>query len=322
MNDFADIYGCRPNTEAPELLEEIERLAAPWDGIEKPPIVKWDSIRPHLEISALHFDKKREQEKFLYFWEIAKELGFQIEDLFYSSQGSIGSCEGFSLYQNAYLATLLKQIAAGSEQTVEKVNALVTWLYSKGWSRLGGQTISAGAKYGAEIGVFPESKVGRYSASWYDKDRAETAKEEAAKRQICTSLIPDDVDKLEAVTLCLRANHVVQIGCSQAIRGSHIDEKGRAVGELGGWWSHAILISELDVDQETGEKMFRIENSHGNIYPNRDGSPQFGFWVSEKDMKRILDGGFADLLLVVYVESPTDPKASKNLNPPEVQNAG
>ncbi len=310
MDTLDPLFGCTPNYKKPELLKEIKECSAPWDANDKPSLCTWESLKPALKETADALSAR----KLKFWWEIATELGFDPEELITPSQGSIGSCAGVSYFERCYIIQLLKQIGNGfSEQKVEKINALPTWLISKGWSRWGGQTISAVTKEGTETGVFPASMVGDNSANWYNSSLAEKHIADAEKRQMGACLIPEDVDAVEVIRLALKAGRVVEIGNSTAIAdGTKKDENGIYTVQCSGRWSHATMFSEYKT--VNGQEYFRWENSHGLIYENDCNEPRFGGWMTLKTLEQFTSSTFCDLTVVTYVECPYDENVEPTLN--------
>ncbi|MDO4571583.1 MAG: hypothetical protein Q4D38_14455 [Planctomycetia bacterium] len=307
------MFGCVPNAETPEIVDALSRATVPWDAADKPALAEWATLKPWLEERADTMDMVRKAGKYIPWWKMCENLGVQAVSLFVPSQGSIGSCAGVSYFDRCYQATLLHQIATGSEQTIEPVNAMPTWLISKNWSRRGGQSISAVVREGVSTGVFPAAAVGSYSANWYDSSAAEKYIYDAQERQMGASLVDDAEDKYAAVELALRAGLVVEVGQSVAVNGSEIDANGVPVATLGGSWSHATTFTELVIIN--GKKYLRWDNSHDLIYHDSMFGPAFGALMSVDTAKRFLGGRWTDLAVVTYVESPYDEQAATNLNP-------
>lgn len=308
-----EMCGCLPNSETPGIVADLFEAEAPWDATDKPAISSWSSLKPWLEEQAEIKARLRSQGKYEYWWDTCVRLGFDVNKLLITSQGAIGSCAGVSYFDRCYLTTLLHQIAAGSEQQIEPVNALASWLESKGWSRRGGQSISAVVQEGCSGGVYTASQVGEYSASWYDSSAVEKHTADAEKRQMGACLVDSSEDKAEAALLALRAGLVVEVGQGIAISGEKTDEHGVPVLSLAGSWSHATAATELVIID--GVEYVQVTNSHGLAYLKQIRGPRFGGLLTLDDMKRYFGGGWCDVAIVTHVESPYDPKASHNLNP-------
>ena len=314
MSAYNDmLFGCIPNAENPKLLSDLKsRFEVAWDAEDKPSLCSWESLKSHLEEKAETIQKLKSAGKYRFWWETCRKLGLNPEKLLVPSQGNIGSCAGVSYFDRCYLITVLHQIAEGSEQQIEPVNALVTWLISKGWSIRGGQTISAVVMEGIETGVFPASMVGNYSAGWYDKRTAQDHAADAEKRQMGACLVPDSEDKFDALTLALQGGKAVEIGNSKAVNGYDTDSNGVTVLTLGGSWSHATMFSEiLDIN---GNPYYRWENTHDLICESEFG-PRFGGLMTPDGTKRFLDCTFCDLAVVTYAESPYDTTIKPTLLP-------
>lgn len=313
-DEATPFYGCVPNAANPQVTAEIASLAAPWDATDKPTISSWSSLKPWLEEKAESKDRLRSQGKSPFWWDICHRLGLDPLELITPSQGSIGSCAGVSYFDRCYLFTLLHQIADGSEQQIEPVNALASWLRSKGWSRWGGQSISAVVKEGCSGGVYPASMVGTYSAGWNDKSAADAHTADAEKRQMGACLVPDSEDKFEAADLALRAGLVVEIGNSRAVaEGTEKDSNGVPVLSLSGSWSHAHVASELVIIN--GKVYYRWDNTHGPIYDGTQHGPTTGGVMTPDTFRRFLDSSFCDLAIVTHVESPYDLTLLPTLTP-------
>lgn len=306
-------YGCEPNCSKPYLMQDMEEMAIPWDAEDKPRLCTWETLKPYLESRVALNEASPKNLKM--WWEIATKLGFEPEELLIPTQGSIGSCAGVSYFDRCYLIQLLKQVGNHfSEQKVVRVNALATWLKSKGWSRWGGQTISAVVKEGVETGVYAVENVGEYSYSWYNRSLADKFLPEAEKRQMGACLVPDKENKVDVIRLALKAGHVVEIGNSVAVSdGTKTDKNGVACVTCSGGWSHATMFSEYKVVNDT--EYFRWENSHGKIYPNNAEEPRIGAWMTLDTLRRFTSSSFCDLAVVTYVEAPYDMKLKATLNP-------
>lgn len=306
-------YGCIPNAATPDELSRLESISCPWDSREQPRITTWESYNRYLEDRAYFVEWQKERGKYRFWWETCRELGNDPETLLIASQGNIGSCAGVSYFDRCFQITLLKQIAAESEQTIEPVNSLISWLISKDWSARGGQSIAAVVRTGVDTGVFPASKVGAYSTTNWEKKTAEEHRIEAESRQMGACLVPNEVDKVEAIELSLRAGHVVEIGNSVGVTGCIADKNGVLVAQLGGRWSHATMFSEIQ--NVNGTTYFRWENSHGLIYGKTGTEPRFGCWMTRTQVEQFCASDFCDIAVVTYVESPYSTKLTPTLVP-------
>lgn len=308
------LFGCIPNADTPEDVAAVEALAAPWDAADQPIICTWESYKPFLEAEAERMNFLRSCNTYVYWWDICKSLGLDPVKLLIPSQLAIGSCAGVSLFDRCYQITRLKQRKEGSEQMVEPVNALPTWLNSKGWSRWGGQSIAGVLREGCSTGVFPASMVGDYSVNWNDKAAFNAHLEDAKQRQIGSCMVSDGEDPVEAIELILRAGKVVEIGQGVGIAdGTTRDENGVEVVTCSGGWSHATCFSELV--KINGTEYFRWENSHGLIYSSYMNAPAFGGLMTKKTLERFCSSSFCDIAAVTYVESPYDTTLKTSLIP-------
>lgn len=318
------MFGCIPNRKQTREyldagkkppLETLRENAVPWDSNEIPPISTWKSVKEKLEtfngvISKNWFERKVYRDN---------------PGLLITSQGSIGSCAGVSLYDRCYQTTLINQVGMGSEQTIEPVNALVTWLISKGGLRAGGQSIASVLEYGREVGIYPSRLVGKYdSGSRYDSDWRKY--DEAAKsRQMGFALIEEEngeqlsaLDLVDSIIKCCRGGLSVEIGQSRAVRdGVQTNSDGVDVGVIGGSWSHATAFSGYK--KVNGNDYVFWINSHGNIYKSNDGTPDYGCWFGRDELYRFVNCSFCDVAVITYAESPYG-TVNSNLNPLEVKN--
>lgn len=316
-------YGWVPNSQqaaqAAELgmasdTELLRTHIVPWDATDQPTVTTWDSYADFCEEEAEKCDAFRRAGQLFNWWEAAKLLNVDVKKLMIASQGAVGSCAGVSLYDRCYQMTLLNQIAAGSEQAIESVNALATWLISKNGSRSGGQTIAAALRYGAELGVYPAALVGSYDATARYERRWRNFDADAQARQIGSAVIESHGESLARiiVTAC-RANKAVEIGNSLAVRdGVTRDVNGVYVVNTGGYWMHATAF--CGYQKIAGDEYVFWANSHGNIYSASDGTPDFGAWMDYDTLVRFCSGSYCDAAVVTYVESPQG-LASNNLNP-------
>lgn len=300
-------------------IDKLHESVAPWDGTDKPTIISYADYSTRLAELAKESDAKRAAGLLKNWWETTAYK----EGLLIDSQGYAPSCAGVSMFDRCYQTTLINQIAAGSEQTIEPVNALVTWMISKGGSRAGGQTIAAVVQYGANVGVYPAALVGEYDAgSRFDSDWRKFDND-AGKRQIGACLLEDSngrslsTDNLtDAIFLACRAGKSVEIGQSVGVRsGRTTDSNGVEVVTLGGSWAHATAFSGWQM--VNGAEYVYWINSHGRIYESHDGSPAIGGWMPKDTVRRFCSCSYCDAAIITYVESPHG--ADKlNLNPMEI----
>lgn len=299
-------------------IDAVHDLVCPWDGTDQPTIVTYADYSAHLAALADEADLLREVGLYRNWWERqAYKDGLLID-----SQGSIGSCAGVSYYDRCYITTLVNQIGNGSEQSVEPVNALASWLISKGGSRSGGQTIAAVVQYGSELGVYPAALVGEYDASSRYDSGWRRFDSEANKRQMGACLLEDSNgwsldagDMADAILLACRAGKTVEIGQSIGVRsGRTMDSNGVSVVQLAGGWAHATAFSGWKI--VNGAEYAYWINSHGRLYESNDGSPAIGGWMSKDTVKRFCSSNYCDAAICTYVESPHG-KDNLNLNPVE-----
>ena len=287
-------------------IDSLHEITCPWDGTEQPTIITYDSYSAYLASRAKDADSKRDAGFLLNWWDRPDYN----ELLILASQGSIGSCAGVSMFDHCYQCTLLNQIGEGSEQTIEPVNAIVSWMVSKGGSRSGGQTIAAVLQYGAELGVYPAALVGAYSDSARYDSGWRKFDSEANKRQMGACLLEDpngdglgSGDMADAIMLACRAGLAVEIGQSIGVRsGRTLDSNGVAVVRLGGYWAHATAFCGWK--EVKGTEYAYWVNSHGNIYEATDGTPAIGGWMDLDTVKEFCSSRYADAAICTYVESP------------------
>lgn len=316
-------YGWIPNAQqaarAVELgvasdVQLLQPLVAPWDTTDHPTVTTWKSYADFCEEEAGKCDALRKAGQLSNWWEVAKRLNLDVAKLMIASQGAVGSCAGVSLYDRCYQMTLLNQIASGSEQTIESVNAIVTWMISKNGSRSGGQTIAAVLRYGAEVGVYPAALVGSYDAAARYDQRWREFDANANVRQVGSAVIETHGESLARtiVTAC-RANKAVEIGNSLAVRdGVTRDSNGVYVVKTAGYWLHATAF--CGYQKVAGDEYVFWANSHGNIYAAPDGTPEFGAWMDYDTLVRFCSSSYADAAVITYVESPQG-LTNANLNP-------
>ena len=296
-----NIYGCIPNSRTPEVMAEITASAVPWDGdiTQTPAVVTWESFQRVLETLPdvdTHWWKK-------YDW----------QQYFTASQEYRPNCAGFGEANAAMMRTLIQAGSQFSEQKPEKFNPMLTWLLSKGGSPYGGQSIGAMAKYGNQIGNFLASDIGDYDPGKAYTGRSEAANENAKKHQI-SFCIYEGNDPAEAILTACRKGFTVFLGNSVGVASGRVtDENGVEALELSGSWSHAHAGGGFLI--VNGVRYLYWMNSHGPIYPAKDGTPPIGGWMSEHTLRRFLSGSFADVCFIIYVECPYDLDLKPTLNP-------
>ena len=263
--------------------------AAPWDATDQPPVTTWDSFAEYLTTAP-------EGDSFFEWWRNCR-----YSETFYASQQSQPNCAGFAL-ANATTATLIHQIATKySEQRLERLNPMATWVISKNGSTRGGQTISAICMAGNKYGNFTDTVAGRYNEQnrYYEWTKHI---EEAKQRQVGICLFEGTRDELgEAIVLAMRLGHGVVIGNYNAVSGTRQDENGMFVATLGGRWAHATAFAGYRKVNGT-EYVFWI-NSHGNIYDGNK-TPRFGAWMDRDTLERFVNSVYCDVAFITYAEAP------------------
>lgn len=234
---------------------------------------------------------------------------------FRTGSGMICSPDGL-LNDICYTAEVGDLIQAGSqfsEQKPEKFNPMLTWLLSKGGSPYGGQSIGAMAKYGNQTGNFLASDIGDYDPGKATTGRSEAANENAKKHQI-SFCIYEGNDPAEAILEACRKGFTVFLGNSVGVASGRVtDENGVEAVKLSGSWSHAQAGGGFQI--VNGVRYLYWMNSHGPIYPAKDGTPPIGGWMSEHTLRRFLSGSFADVCFIIYAECPYDLDLKPTLNP-------
>lgn len=290
--------GCIPNVRTPESVERINHSAAEWDAQDKPPVSDWASFEEWLKTQP---DRKQN------WWE-----GVDVTKYFTPSQSYRPNCAGFSL-ANASTCAVLSQIQNFySEQYPKKYNPMVTWQKSKGGSVYGGQSISAIALAGNEVGNFLADDVGDYNPDVTFTRTEKTADENALAHQVGFALY-DGSTPWEAIMLAVRKGYACFVGNSRAVSGCSKDANGVYAANLRGSWSHATTYAGWII-QDGVEYAFWI-NSHGNIYETPDGTPAFGCWMSANAVKNFMSSDFNDLAVITYAEAPYDLTVTPTLNP-------
>lgn len=334
MIDVSASFGVIPNNAQRKharcmgIKPDIDRLletAAPWDATDKPGVVAWSNYKPILEKEAQQIAAIRDAGRMEQWWETARRIGKPVEKLFLSTQGSKGSCAGCSMFERAYLVSVLKQIGLGAELQAEKINPMVTYAQSLGCNKNGeripnGQTIAAVLTAGAEIGTYPARLVGEYNEYCTYQKEWETFRKDAAERQVGVCPLTDENgdslsrdEMADAIALALKANKAVEFGNWVAVDSYMMEDKnGENLPVLKGRWSHATIWSGYKI--VNGVEYFRWENTHGYIYKNSDKSPNFGAWFNYEMLQRMCEGAFCDAGIIIYAEAPRGEK-KLDLNP-------
>lgn len=335
MVDYKN-FGVIPNSEQRKharlmnMKADIDKLidvAAPvWDSTDRPAVVSWEAYKPVLLAEADQVDAIRKAGRLEQWWETARRIGQPAEKLFLLSQGSKGSCAGCSMFERAYLVTVLKQIALGAEMEVERINPMVTYAQCLGCNREGeripnGQTIAAVLEAGAEIGTYPARLVGEYDEYCTYTKKWESYSKDAAERQMGVCPLTDESGNsltgegmAEAIALALRANKAVEFGNSYAVSNNQGFDENEYLGVVSGMWSHATIWSGYK--RIDGKEYFRWENTHGNIYKSKDGAPAIGCWFDYNGLRKMCASSFCDAGIITYAEAPRG-EPREDLNPRE-----
>lgn len=202
----------------------------------------------------------------------------------YWTQGNVGSCMSFG-DSNAYTATILSNIAMGSNQVLCLVNSLVSWAKAKGGSLRGGLAVSEMAKAAITYGHFPEYLVGVYSTKLpqgYDNAEAEAMKLQGSP-VFLSGKTPDDLTE-ETFRLC-RAGIGVACANSTAVSGVTTDSNGIKVAVIRGSWAHAWAF--VGHRKFKGEEYLAWCNSHGAIYGESEGCPGDMLWMPKHQVKQM-----------------------------------
>lgn len=285
-------YGCIPNSQTPEVIDELRASAVPWDGdiTKTPAVVEWRSFEAALQNMP---------DIETHWW-----TKFNWQEYFTASQEYRPNCAGFGLSNAATMRTLIQTAFQYSEQKPQKYNPFMTWLLSKGGSVYGGQSISMMAKYGNEVGLFLASDVGDYDPAKSSTHRSDQANENAKKHQVSFCLYEGN-NPAEAILEACRKGFTVFLGNSVGIAPGRVtDENGVEVVEISGSWAHAHAGGGFQI--VNGVRYLYWMNSHDAIYPAKDGTPPIGGWMSEHTLRRFLSGAFADVCFIIYAECPYD----------------
>lgn len=301
--------------------EKVLELVAPWDATEKPFITDWDSYHKTLEIQASQNDMINDTFGIKPFWEFAKSIGLDVNKLFGVIQKQ-NDCAAWATVR-CYLVRLLNQIQNGTEQTIENINPMALYAYSgdafKSGERIpnGGRTLGAVALASCDYGLLPSSLCGEYDGKVYVTDGMEKNEKSGLERQagwveLNFSTIKETID---AVRLCLRANHPILMGNTTALQdGTMRDKNGVCIARVGGSWGGGHATAILHYMKVNDTDYFWVGNSHGLIYPSDDGSPAWGAYITADGLRRYLDGQFRDMFAMTWCESPHGAD-DFNLNP-------
>lgn len=306
-------------------VDKLLEAAVPWDATDAPEIVNWKSYKPFLESEAARIGTIRKAGRLEQWWETAARIGKPVEKLFLATQGGKGSCAGCSMFERAYLTSLLKQIGMGAELKAERVNPIVTYAQTLGCNRDGekipnGQTIAAVLEAGAKIGTYPTKYVGEYNEWTTYRKEWEKYQEEAGKRQMGVCPLTDESgvslqgdEMAEAVMLALKANKCVEFGNIVAVEPYMVTDNNNVnIPVLNNRWMHATIWSGYK--KVNDQEYYRWENTHGYIYKNNDRSPNFGAWLTREQLIKMCSGAYCDAGIITYAEAPRGEK-NLDLNP-------
>lgn len=304
-------YGCIPNAQTPEVVEEITSSSVPWDrDLElTPSVIEWSSFEAHLKEMGDYHPQSQ-------WWEAATTRA-----LFTPSQAYRPNCAGFAMSNAAQMRLIIQSRFLYSEQLCEKFNPMMTWLLSKGGSFAGGQSIAAMAKYGNKVGNFLTADVGDYDPANVSTARSEKANTNAAHHQIGFSLYNGDDPGSAIIEIC-KHGYTCFVGNDLAISTRLVtDENGVDCVQLSGSrWSHATAFGGAVYYKD--KWYFPWVNSHDNIYKRRllncpfiDFIPEFCGLMPEETVRRFMSGSFHDLCAILNVEAPYDPELRETLNP-------
>ena len=290
MNEKDVAYcGCIPNRMTPQVVADIKNSAVPWDAEDVPPVTDW---------SSLEADLLARPDCSFQWWQAPGAVS-----LFTPSQGKRPNCAGFSLANATMSLTLVQRYARNSEQKPEAINPMVTWQLSKGGSVIGGQSIAAMAQAGNKYGNYMVKDVGKYDPGVTFRTTDDFANVVARLHQVGISLYDGD-DPAGAVLLACRKGLSCMVGNDRAVCATGTDEKGVEAAAISGSWAHATAFCGWkNVD---GKNYVFWMNSHGDIYRTKDGTPAFGCWMGERDLKLFLGGSFADVCVLTYAEATYD----------------
>lgn len=294
---------------------KIEKLAAPWDATDKPAIINWsDEWKARLEKEADAMDIMRTAYKLPPVWEIAKQFGHDLPSLCMSIQRG-NDCTAWGVSRAAVCLTLYQQYFGAEIQPV-KYNPTGVYAFSSTTTPSkfqkfpdNGRTIFAIAEAAKEVGNFPVEAIGEYSGEARFTAQMISSVSIANENQMGFVYLGDEKlspQKLaDIVILSLRACRPVIIGNTISIKdGTALNQDGVYVSEVGGTWGGGHCTAACDV-KKVGDKYYPwIYNSHGRLYPAKDGSPDEGTYITREDLVRYLSGTFADIMPTTYIERP------------------
>lgn len=298
--------------------DAIEKLLVPWDYTEQPSIIQFDGAwRDFLKREAAQNNEIRSVGVYRHFWQIYEG---DIDELFGTIQKQ-NDCAAWAATR-CCTSCILHQIYSGAEQVAERLNQMALYAYSsdyelKAGSRIpnGGRTLDAVAAAGNTIGNAPASIAGDYDGAVTFTGLMNSAKSEAAKRQVGWALynqtgISQTVDD---IFLSLAADRPVLIGNLIAVQdGTAKDKNGVYIGRVNGsGWGGGHATSFLDYQIVNGTEYAWWGNSHGNIYPAEDGSPDWGCWLTRESVRKLVNSSYFDCIFTTWSEAK---KAEPNYN--------
>jgi hypothetical protein len=292
--------------------DKIEQLAVPWDKSEQPAIIQFgETWRAHLIEQAAQNNIIRLAMEYPHFWETAKKFTSNPDGFFGTTQKQ-NDCAAWA-GSRCYVARVLHQ-AKYSEQTAESVNPMALYGYSAGYelqpgNRIpnGGRTLDSVATASNTIGNAPASIAGNYSGAVYFTDRMKDAEAEAGKRQLGWALYEQtSIDNtVDDIFLSLAADYPVMIGNEIAVQdGCKTDKNGVCVGQVNGMgWGGGHATAYLDYQIVNGTEYVFWANSHGNIYPAEDGSPDWGCWLTRESVRKLVNSSYFDVIFTTWAEA-------------------
>ena len=295
--------------------DKIAALAAPWDASPQPEIISFSARwKKKLEEEAEAMDVMRDHFKLPPVWAIAKIFGYDLATLCGSIQRQ-NDCTAWGTTR-ASICLALFQKFFGMEADIIRYNPSGIYAYSSGKTPEAhkpfpdnGRTIFAIAETACQTGNFPTDAIGEYEPESRYTARMITAQETAATNQTGFVYLGDvertPEELADIIILSLRACRPVIIGNSVALKsGTALNPDGVYVSDVGGSWGGGHCTAACDIRKEGKNYYAWIYNSHGKLYPSKDGAPAEGTYIDRKDLIKYLSGSFADVMLTTYVERP------------------
>lgn len=302
---------------------QIAELAAPWDKTSQPEIITWNNAwRKKLEEEAAAFDVLRDSCQLYNVWDIAKIYGKTLSDLCASIQKR-NDCTAWGTTRAAVCLTLFQQ-RFGAEISACKYNPSGIYAYSSGVRAVAntpfpdnGRTIYAIAKAACETGNFPAESIGEYAGNNWFSQRMIDAVPVAEKNQMGFVYLGDErrtaEELADIVILSCRACRPVIIGNTVALQdGTALNSDGVYVSDVRGSWGGGHCTSACDVKKVGDNYYVWIYNSHGPIYPSKDGAPAEGTFVTRQGLIKYLSGSWADVIPTTYIERPREERERDN----------